>query len=210
MSKLPPKSPRFKVKKTRPKKSEDFPTIQDMSEISPEVPDRIKIGIAEAIVGYSALENSAETLIWDLTGLSFEDGKLLTKIDSRGKFDLLKKLMARYNLPLSQDPERTKALWTIITDIIESRNKIAHGVWVMFRETTPLTASFRISGGEPDHIVGERFSLRRLETIALTCWQIKGLIDDLANKRSASRAKPSAPHPQETASRHKHPSPRPK
>lgn len=86
MTDPPPKNPRFKKPKPGALKG---PIIQrnvsDASRIAKGVPDQIKIAMASAIMAFSDMEMSAEQFIWDVFGLSVDDGKLVTQIDTKGK-----------------------------------------------------------------------------------------------------------------------------
>jgi hypothetical protein len=64
--------------------------LPDTSRLSKEIPNDVKIAIANAIMAFAEMEVSAETVIWDLTGLSIDDGKLLTRMDSKDKLELAK------------------------------------------------------------------------------------------------------------------------
>jgi hypothetical protein len=84
-----PAIPRHKSKASKPAAA-DLPTIDaDPSRFSDNIPDTIKIAIANSIIAYSAMENSTERLIWDVAGLSYDDGELLTR-SRLNKFETLK------------------------------------------------------------------------------------------------------------------------
>jgi hypothetical protein len=87
MNELPPKNPR--TNKAKPGGSKDHKVVQqslsDASRITKGVPDKIKIAMADAIMAFSDMEMSAEQFIWDLLGLSPDDGKLVTRIDTKDK-----------------------------------------------------------------------------------------------------------------------------
>jgi hypothetical protein len=65
------------------------------SRITKGVSDEIKIAMASAIMAFSDMEMSAEQFIWDVLGLSIDDGKLVTQIDTIDKIELAKKLGER-------------------------------------------------------------------------------------------------------------------
>jgi pimeloyl-ACP methyl ester carboxylesterase len=143
MSGLPPRNPR--QKKPRVPKG---PTIvqrsmSDPAHITKGVPDEIKIAVASAIMAFSDMEMSAEQFIWDVLGLSIDDGKLVTQSDTKEKIELAKKLSERYRLALHPSAQTTADAWTAIRNAIESRNKMAHGVWVTIDEV-PFVVSYRI------------------------------------------------------------------
>ena len=175
-----PKNPRFKKPKRR------APTIiqRNMSEasrITKGVPDQVKIAMASAVMTFSDMEMSAEQFIWDLLGLSVDDGKLVTQIDTKEKFELAKKLSERYRLPLHPNEQTTAEAWSAIRSAIEARNKMAHGVWVMIDNTTPIVVSYRIPV-ELGQVNSEHFPLDRIEAVTSVCVKAKGLFDTLCAK----------------------------
>jgi hypothetical protein len=93
MSDLPPKSPRLKNPKAGSRKERTIvqQNLSDGSRISEGVRDTIKLAVASAIMAFSEMEMSAEHFIWDVLGLSVDDGKLVTQIDTKEKIELSKK-----------------------------------------------------------------------------------------------------------------------
>src|ERR1700722_12839459 len=90
MTDLPPKNPRTKKPKPGAAKGKKIvqQNLRDASRITKGVPDKIKIAMADAIMAFSDMEMSAEQFIWDLLGLSDDDGKLVTRIDTKDKIEL--------------------------------------------------------------------------------------------------------------------------
>jgi hypothetical protein len=163
--------------------------LPDASRISKEIPDDVKIAIAGAIIAFAAMENSAEEVIWDLTGLSADDGKLLTKRSD--KLDLAKRLSERYRIPIHGNSQTTIDIWSIVSQLVDARNKIAHGVWIMIDGKMPSAVSWRIPAGA-GRIMSEHFPITRLELIAANCWKIKDLLDAMARHIASLPEKPAA------------------
>jgi hypothetical protein len=165
-------------------------------DITKGVPDQVKIAMASAVMTFSDMEMSAEQFIWDVLGLSVDDGKLVTRIDTKEKIELAKKLSERYRLPLHPNEQTTADAWSTIRSVIEARNKMAHGVWVMIDNTTPIVVSYRIPielGG----VNSEHFPLDRIEAVTSVCVKAKGLFDTLCAK-IATEGRPvpsSSPRP---------------
>ena len=92
MADLPPKNPRTKKPKPGSAKGDKIvqQNLSDAKRISKGVPDKIKLAMADAIMAFSDMEMSAEQFIWDLLGLSPDDGKLVTRIDTKDKIELAK------------------------------------------------------------------------------------------------------------------------
>jgi hypothetical protein len=98
-------SPRFKRRKGKSTKGPQIInySLSDTSRLSKKIPAAVKIAIANVIMAFAEMEVSAETVIWDLTGLSPDDGKLLTRMDSKDKLELTKKFSERYGLAIHPD-----------------------------------------------------------------------------------------------------------
>jgi len=183
MSTLPPKKPRTKKPKLGSAKGRGIMqrNLSDAKRLTKGVPDKIKLGMADAIMAFSDMEMSAEQFIWDLLGLTADDGKLLTRIDTKDKIELAKKFSERYRLPLHPNEQSTAEAWTAIRNAIEARNKMAHGVWMTIDLTTPIVVSYRIPI-ELGRINSEHFPLDRIEAVTRVCNKAKGLFDTLCAK----------------------------
>jgi len=143
--------------------------IDDMSRVSLDIPLNVKGAICDALIAFNRMEGAAEGLIWALTGLDFEDGKLLTGMDARPKSDLLRKLLdAKLERPLGRPPK--KQFWMILNDLRAYRNQIAHGMWIMVDGSTPTAVSFR-PAIEDGRIISDAFPVERLVVIADKCAQ---------------------------------------
>lgn len=185
----PPKSdnagaaPRHKQRER--KKGAPIPIIEmGPHEMSQGVPDSVKIAIASAILAYSLMEATLEAFIWDITGLSYDDGKLLTKVEASEKIQIAKSLAERYGIPTPNVPQNTPTIWRVMQDLGEVRNKIAHGVWGMHRLKTPMASSFRMKG-DPDQVISESFPIERLEAITRQCDRVKRVLDAMCQHAQA-------------------------
>jgi hypothetical protein len=174
--------------------------LSDAKRITKGVPDKIKLGMADAIMAFSDMEMSAEQFIWDLLGLSADDGKLVTRIDSKDKIELAKKFSERYRLPLHPNEQTTAEAWSAIRNAIEARNRMAHGVWMTIDLKTPIVVSYRIPI-ELGQINSEHFPLDRIEAVTRVCIKAKGLFDTLCAKiaTEGAPASPSPPSPRDGA-----------
>jgi hypothetical protein len=81
--------------------------------------------------------------------------------------------------------------------IVEARNKIAHGVWVMVDGDKPLAVTYPIPTGL-GRIMGEHFPEEHLTLIAKNCWKIKGLFDDMAKHIASLPERPVARNRQDS------------
>ena len=193
MTTLPPKNPRMKKPKPGSAKGNKIvqQNLSDAQRVSKGVPDNIKIAMADAIMAFSDMEMSAEQFIWDLLGLSPDDGKLVTRIDTKDKIELAKKFSDRYRLPLHPNEQTTAEAWTAIRNAIEARNKMAHGVWMTIDLKTPIVVSYRIPI-ELGRINSEHFPLDPIEAVTRICIRAKGLFDTLC-AHIATEGRPAPP-----------------
>ena len=198
MADLPPKNPRTKKPKAGSAKGNKIvqQNLSDAKRISKGVSDKIKLSMADAIMAFSDMEMSTEQFIWDLLGLSADDGKLVTRIDTKDKIELAKKFSERYRLPLHPNEQTTTEAWTEIRNAIEARNKMAHGVWMTIDLKTPVVVSYRIPI-ELGRINSEHFPLDRIKAVTRVCVKAKGLFDTLCAK-IACEGRPEPPPPPET------------
>ena len=175
MTELPPKSPRHKGKKQPPQRivQQD---LGDVKRLSLGVSNEIRAAVGSAIMAFSEMEMSAEHFIWDSLALSVDDGKLVTQIDSKEKFVLAKKLSKKRKIPIHNNETTADDVWKNIELIIEARNKMAHGVWIMIDGDKPTVISYRIPI-EPGQINSEHFPLERIDAVADTSRRIKKLFD---------------------------------
>jgi hypothetical protein len=191
MTDLPPKNPRHKKPRAPKGRTIIQRRVDDLSDrISKDVPDQIKIAVASAIMAFSDMEMSAEQFIWDVLGLSIDDGKLVTQIDTKEKIEMAKKLSERYRLPIHLSAQTTAEAWTAIRNAVEARNKMAHGVWVMI-DGVPCVVSYRIPV-ELGRANSEDFPLQRIEAVTSICIKTRGLFDILCAK-IATEGRPSPP-----------------
>jgi hypothetical protein len=189
MKQLPPKQLRQKKAKPKGPKIINY-SLPDAKRISKKIPATIKTAIASAIMAFSEMESSAETIIWDLSGVSMDDGILLTKnLDAKEKLELTKKFSERYGIPIHADPDITANIWAAIRQEVEKRNKIAHGMWVMIDKKIPLAVSYRIPTGL-GRVMGEEFPKQRLKLMADNCWKIKRIFDRMVRHIASLPTRP--------------------
>jgi hypothetical protein len=155
-------------------------------EISFDLPDGLKLAIANAVTSFAKLEMAIEELIWELIGLSFAHGRLLTRMDTRPKFELVKKLV----LDLVPEKDRKTIapnIWQAMTILREDRNEIVHGTWVIFNGK-PAIVSHRYSA-PPDEIGTRSFSIDELKRFVRKAEMLEKLFANHIVSLRASRAK---------------------
>jgi hypothetical protein len=169
-------------------------TVTDLSRVSFTIADPIKIGIADAIVAFAAMEQSAEMLIWELTGVSIDDGRLLTRMDARPKLELCRTLSERYGMYPHRNPQSNTEFWVLVTTLTSARNKIVHGVWGTLDGSTPFAASYR-PPSDLGTVEADAFPIERLKTFGNGARQVKRYFDAMTQMRRTSPAKFSTPRP---------------
>lgn len=147
---------------------------------------------------------SAEMFIWDVLRLSQEDGKLLTQMESKERFELAKKLSDRYGIPIHGNEQSNVEAWSLIRIITEARNKMAHGAWSMLDGSIPLVVSIRIPT-EPGTINSEHFPIDRMDAMQASCWNLKKAFDAMAATARSSPRKLPEQGPQTQPSHPEHP-----
>jgi hypothetical protein len=193
-------APRYKSTKKNKATHGGIPTIDIApGRLSDDMPDAIKIAIADAIMAYAVMEGTAERLIWDITGVSYDDGRLLTRTDSSDKFEMLKTLTENYGLIIHYSRKTTQEMWAAIKQLMPVRNLLVHGIWAILDRQIPITISHRLPT-TTGNVVGEAFPLERLQAIAGQCYRVKKSLDGLSNRVRASPPIRPARYPPESPS----------
>jgi len=178
--------------------------VIDLKRISREIPDDVKVAMAGAIMAFSSLDVAAEMFIWDIFGLNPDDGKLLTPPDTKDRFDLARKFSDRYAIPIHEDEQKAADAWSLIRIIIEARNKMAHGIWNMIDDKTPIAVSFRIPT-ELGTINSEHFSIDRMNEIQSSCWKLKLAFERMSKAAQTLPRTPLAQRPPTPSNPPEHP-----
>jgi len=131
------------------------------------------------VIEWSKLEACLADVLWQITGLSFEDGRLLTeRMDSSRLILLLRVLAAR-----KMEGEAMQALIDALQTADElrgDRNFIVHGNWgTLDPGGIPVALSLR-EKSEPGEIVSEGFPHERVRAIARAIVQTKNEIMKIA------------------------------
>ena len=97
-----------------------------------ELPDRLKIAIADAVVLYSRIESCCVEIIWELEQADLERKKQIAKAWGDQNFRLLKQAVDQ--IPGAETDKMVQALKALGKE----RNLIGHGVWMWTNEERPL------------------------------------------------------------------------
>ncbi len=122
-----------------------------------DLPDRLKIAIADAIVLYSRIESCCVEIIWELEQADLERKKQIAKAWGDQNFRLLKKAVGQ--IPGA----KTDKIWPALKVLTKERNLIGHGVWMWTNEERPLVVWHSKFLEENDWIGAEFFDWARFD-----------------------------------------------
>jgi hypothetical protein len=122
-----------------------------------DLPDRLKIAIADAIVLYSRIESCCVEIIWELEQADLERKKQIAKAWGDKNFRLLKNAV-----DLIPGAKADK-IWRALKVLTKERNLIGHGVWMWTNEDRPLVVWHSKFLEENDWIGAEFFDWVRFD-----------------------------------------------
>jgi hypothetical protein len=97
-----------------------------------QLPDRLKLAIADAIVLYSRIESCCIEIIWEIEQADLARKQELAKNWGDQNFKILRKAISA--LPGAH----THRIWPALKELGKDRNLIGHGVWMWTNEERPL------------------------------------------------------------------------
>ena len=97
-----------------------------------ELPQRLRLAIADAIVLYSCIESCCIEIIWEIEQADLPRKQELAKNWGEQNFKLLRKAVE--SLP----GVKTDRIWPALKELGKERNLIGHGVWMWTNEKRPL------------------------------------------------------------------------
>ena len=159
-----------------------------------ELPDRLKVAIADAIVLYSRIEACIVEIIWEVEEANLERKKEIAKAWGDQNFRLIKR--AGKLIPGA----KTDAIWPALKALGKERNIIGHGVWMWTNEARPLVVWHSKFLEEADWIGAEFFDftrfdyfMRRAELLMNTFAQFKLLLVKAIEEEKAARSAGGGP-----------------
>jgi hypothetical protein len=155
-----------------------------------ELPDRLKLAIADAIVIYSRIESCIVEIIWELERADLPRKQEIAKSWGDQNFRLVKKAVNM--IPGTE----TDAIWPALKALGRERNLIGHGVWMWASDDRPLVVWHAKFLEEDDWVGAEYFDfsrfdyfMRRAVVLANTFAQFKQLlIEALDAEKAAPKA----------------------
>jgi hypothetical protein len=122
-----------------------------------ELPDKLKLAIADAIVLYSRIESCIVEIIWEIEEANLERKKEIAKAWGDQNFRLIKRAVKL--IPGA----KTDAIWPALKALGKERNLIGHGVWMWTDEGRPLVVWHSKFLEEADWIGAEFFDFTRFD-----------------------------------------------
>jgi hypothetical protein len=182
-------------KRLKPKRPAKVPVVPmpPGCEPKPEITSFHASLIGRVVSEWSKLEHSLDDLIWTLTGLSFEDGRVLTsRNDAKSKISILQVLAPRY-LDGADLQKIDEAL--VMADFLrDDRNFIMHGSWGTIQPIDePIALSLRAKS-LPGEVTGETFPQARMVEIIDRIIQTKETIFSVVRSLESSKGLPSEPN----------------
>jgi hypothetical protein len=176
----PPKRPKPK----RPEKMPKLP-MPDGQTVVPGIDEVQEKLVGRLIVEWSRLEGMLDDMIWTLTGLSFEDGRVLTgRMDAKTKIAILQVIAPRY----LTDPTLTKVEEALVLadSLRDDRNFIMHGSWGTIMPLNHATALSLRAASAPGEVTSESFSRHRMLEIISRIHQAKQTLLNVLNTHPTS------------------------
>ncbi|MEE9452752.1 MAG: hypothetical protein V3V13_00025 [Paracoccaceae bacterium] len=144
----------------------------------PDISDKQVELVGRTIVLWSKLEAALDDTIWLLLGIHDEDGKIITRrMGADAKIQMLRTLGER---KISNQELLTSfnENLTLIGELKDGRNFIAHGVWgTLMPDNIPIALSLKPKS-EIGEVVSESFPVERMEAIISG---IRRTLDQLVN-----------------------------
>jgi hypothetical protein len=137
--------------------------------------------IGRVVVEWSKLENCLNDLIWRLTGLTFEYGRLLTERMDPSRSIAILRILASKKLQ-GDDLQKTIDALAAADDLRDDRNFIIHGTWAtLLPDGVAVAASLRAKG-LPGTVTSEDFPHSRMRAIATEIVKTKHILVEILNK----------------------------
>jgi hypothetical protein len=151
---------------------QEFPMFVPMPEgvrLSAELPDWVKLSIADAIVTFGRIEQEMIEISWILNDADLKQKLKLAKIRATENFVAVLESVGRAEAGLKLDAlkERFKTLAT-------ERNLIVHGAWTMTDEK-PWVVWHKFLEDD-DSIIGEHFEKWRFDRFVLNAGHILNIL----------------------------------
>jgi hypothetical protein len=185
----------------RKRKGRSKPQKPPLQSLRPEQLSSGRVSMAQerfigrVTVAWAKLEALLNDLIWAMTGLKIEDGRLLTeRQDATRLLTILRALAERYLSDDGSPSPRSRFLDTLdfIDQLKDDRNAIIHGSWGEL-DGIPIIASLRLKTNSPSKVTSENYPAERMLKIARDIDRCKKIMGAFLNIFEAWREKPVPP-----------------
>jgi hypothetical protein len=123
-----------------------------------ELPDRLKLAIADAITLYSRIESCCIEIVWEIEQADLARKQEVAKNWGEQNFKLLRKAVE--SLP----DAKTDRIWPTLNVLGKERNLIGHGVWMWTSEGRPLVVWHSKFLESTDWVGAEYFDWSRFDS----------------------------------------------
>ena len=142
--------------------------------LSSELPEWVKLSIANAVVVFGRIEQEAIEISWLLTDATLKSRLKLARTPASENFLAIIESAER-----SQDGLNLDALKDSFVTLANERNLIVHGAWTM-TDDTPWVVWHRFVE-DIDSIIGEHFEAWRFERFMKKANHILGMLREIHN-----------------------------
>jgi hypothetical protein len=97
-----------------------------------EIPDKLKLAVADCILLYSKIESCIVELVWLIEGADLARKREIAKGWGDQNFRIVKKVVK--SIPGAE----SDAIWPSLKDLGRERNLIGHGVWMVAQSGRPM------------------------------------------------------------------------
>jgi hypothetical protein len=137
--------------------------------------------IGRVAVEWARLENVMDDFIWHMLEIDIEQGRIITtRLDATAKIRTIRELA-----PVTLSEAEWHKLSPLLdrADILrDERNLIIHGTWGRDDSGIPISLSLKVKPLNPDEVVSEQFSEKRMRSIAhdidAVKFQLRGLMKE--------------------------------
>jgi hypothetical protein len=121
-----------------------------------EIPDKLKLAIADCIILYSKLESCIVELVWLIEAADVERKREIAKSWSSQNFKIVKRVVL--SIPGAESDE----IWPALNDLGQERNLIGHGVWMITDTGRPMVV-WHARSVSAEHIDSQFFDWERFD-----------------------------------------------
>ena len=124
-----------------------------------ELPDNLKLKIADAITLFSRIDSNIVEARWAAEGADYERKKAIARKPAVDNIEALKGMVAAMGLEVASTPR----IWEAFDQLKWDRNLIAHGVWMIDDEGVPWVVWHSKFLEDDNNVVGEMFDHARFD-----------------------------------------------